>query len=66
MFIAYLIEVIAKPFGIEHPFSPTRIKKLIRSNNILPTYLVENGYCFKYTLAESLSDWKKDCPEEWR
>ncbi len=64
--IAYSIDLIAKPFGIKHPFSPVRIRKLIRSNNILPTYLVENGYDFKYTLDEAFADWKKDCPEEWR
>ena len=64
--IAYLIEIIAKPIGIEHPFSPVRIKKLIRSNNILPTYLIENGYKYKYTLDSAFEDWKKNCPEEWR
>ena len=63
--IAYLIDFIAKPLGINHPFSPVRIKKLIRSNNILPTRLVENGYDYKYSLDEAFSDWKKDCPEEW-
>ena len=63
--IAHSINFIAKPLGIKHPFSPVRIKKLIRSNNILPSYLVENGYDFKYTLDEAFADWKKDCPEEW-
>ena len=65
-FIAHLIDLIAKPLGINHPFSPIRIKKLIRSNNILPTRLIENGYKYKYTLDEAFSDWKKDCPEEWK
>lgn len=64
--IAYLIDFIAKPLGIEHPFSPVRIKKLIRSNNVMPTYLVENDYDYKYTLDEAFADWKKDCPEEWQ
>lgn len=63
--IAYLIDFIAKPLGIKHPFSPVRIRKLIRSNNILPTYLEENGYKYRYTLDEAFADWKKDCPEEW-
>ena len=63
--IAHSIDFIAKPLGIKHPFSPVRIKKLIRPNNILPSYLVENGYDFKYTLDEAFADWKKDCPEEW-
>jgi hypothetical protein len=63
---AYLIELVAKPFGISHPFSPVRVKKLIRSNNIIPTYLAENEYKFKFTLEEALIDWKKECPEEWK
>lgn len=63
--IAYSIDFIAKPLRIKHPFSPIRIRKLIRSNNILPTCLVENGYEYKYTLDEAFIDWKKDCPEEW-
>ena len=63
---AYLIELVAKPLGISHPFSPVRVKKLIRSNNIIPTYLAENEYKFKFTLEEALIDWKKEYPEEWK
>jgi nucleoside-diphosphate-sugar epimerase len=63
--IAYSIEFIAKPIGIKHPFSPVRIRKLIRSNNILPSYLVENGYDFEYSLDEAFSDWKRECPDDW-
>jgi nucleoside-diphosphate-sugar epimerase len=63
---SYLIEFIAKPFNIKHPFSPVRIKKLVRSNNILPAYLVENGYKYQYTLESAFLDWKKECPEEWQ
>ena len=65
LIIAYLIDLIAKPLGIKHPFSPVRIRKLIHSNNILPNYLVRNGYDFKYNLDEALSDWKLECPDEW-
>lgn len=65
-FLAYIIEVVARPLGVQHPFSPIRIKKLISSNNILPTYLVEQGYRYKYSLDDAFFDWKKDCPEEWQ
>lgn len=64
--IAYVIDAIAKPLGIKHPFSPVRIRKLVRSNNILPTYLVDHGYQFQHTLDSAFSDWKKSCPEEWK
>lgn len=62
---SYVIDFFLKPLGISHPFSPVRIKKLTRSNNILPSYLVKNGYEYIYTLEEALADWKQDCPEEW-
>jgi len=64
--MAYIIEIVARPLGIEHPFSPIRIKKLIRSNNILPSYLVKQGYQYRYSLDEAFIDWKKDCPQEWK
>lgn len=63
---AYGIDLIARPLGIKHPFSPVRIRKLVRSNNIHPGYLVEQGYSYQYTLESALADWKADCPEEWR
>lgn len=63
---AYAIELIARPLGIRHPFSPVRIRKLVHSNNIQPGYLVEHGYPYQYTLDSALADWKSDAPEEWR
>lgn len=62
---SYLIDFFAKPLKIKHPFSPVRIKKLVRSNNIAPKYLVDNGYSYQYSLKAAFEDWKKDCPEEW-
>lgn len=59
------IDLFAKPLGIRHPFSPVRIRKLVRSNNILPTYLVSNNYPFMYNLDAALEDWRQSCPEEW-
>ena len=63
--VAFTIDIVARPLGINHPFSPVRIRKLTKSNNILPGYLVENGYVYQYDLEGALNDWKKDCPEEW-
>lgn len=63
--IAYLIDIFAKPLGIKHPFSPVRIRKLVRSNNILPGYLVKNCYVYEYTLEQAFEDWKKENPHEW-
>lgn len=63
--IAWSIEVCSRPFGINHPFSPVRIRKLVRSNNVLPNYLVRNGYKYKFSLKTAFIDWKKDNPDEW-
>ena len=62
---AHIIDLVARPLGVKHPFSPVRIRKLVRSNNILPNFLVDNGYAYQYSLESALNDWKKDCPEEW-
>jgi nucleoside-diphosphate-sugar epimerase len=64
--ISYVIDTFARPLGIKHPFSPVRIRKLVRSNNIIPTYLVEHGYQFQYSLDSAFADWKSSCPEEWK
>ena len=66
MGVAYVIEALARPLGIKHPFSPVRIRKLVRSNNIIPTYLIEHGYQFQYSLDTAFADWKKSCPKEWK
>lgn len=65
LFASHLIDIFARPLRIEHPFSPVRIRKLVRSNNILPNYLVSHGYSYKYSLEQAMLDWKSDCPEEW-
>lgn len=65
MAVAYVIDVLAKPLGIKHSFSPVRIRKLVRSNNIVPAYLIEHGYQFQYSLDSALTDWKRSCPDEW-
>ena len=63
--LAYGIDLIARPLGINHPFSPVRIRKLVRSNNILPRFLADSGYQHLYTLETAMQDWKQDCEREW-
>ena len=64
--VARLITLCLKPFNISHPFSPVRIKKLVRSNFIIPNFLIENGYNFHYSLETAFEDWKKEKPSDWR
>lgn len=63
---AYAIDFLTKPFGINQPVSPVRIKKLVRSNNIEPAVLRQRGYEYQYTLETAMIDWRRDSPEEWR
>ena len=52
---SFLVEAIAKIVRVNQPISPVRIKKLVRSNNILPEYLEKQGYEYRYTLKSALS-----------
>jgi nucleoside-diphosphate-sugar epimerase len=60
-----LIDLLAKPLGISHPFSPVRLKKLIRPNHIIREYLNLQQYQYKYDLRQALEDWKVDAPQDW-
>jgi len=62
---SYVISILARPFGIKHPFSPVRIKKLIHSNDIIPKYLIDEEYPYTYDLDSSFRDWIQDRPEDW-
>jgi len=63
---SYPIEALSFPFGIQQPISPVRIRKLVHSNNIVPTYLRKAGYQYRYTLTHALTDWYRERPEDWR
>jgi hypothetical protein len=41
---SYPIEALSRPLGIHQPISPVRIRKVVRSNNIIPGYLRDAGY----------------------
>ena len=64
--VSYVIDAIARPFGIKQPISPVRIRKLVRSTNIEPGVLRKEGYQYKYTLETAMQDWRRDRPDEWR
>lgn len=64
--VAYPIETISRPLGIQQPISPVRIRKLVHSNNIVPGYLKKVGYPYRYTLDHALTDWYRERPEDWR
>jgi nucleoside-diphosphate-sugar epimerase len=66
MYIASLIiEPIAKLAGINQPISPVRMRKLVKSNNIIPQYLADNSYVYLYSFKQALADWRKDNKNDW-
>lgn len=62
---SYVLNTLLGLFGVSHPFSPVRVRKLVKSNNISPKYLLDNGYTYKFDLKSAFSDWKEECPSDW-
>ena len=62
---AFCLQFFAKLFSVENSFSPVRIRKLVRSNNIVPRELQKRGCQYKYTLRAALEEWRNDRPDEW-
>jgi len=62
LFISYFIlNNLSKNNNLHY----TRLKKLFRSNNVIPSFLLNKEYPFKYNLGSSLDDWKKSNPSDW-
>jgi len=61
-----VIDPISKLMRINQPISPIRMKKLVRSNNIIPKYLESEGYLYKYTFEEALMDWRIEKKKDWK
>ena len=55
----------AKMIGISTPIHPVRIRKLVRSNNIIPKVLREEGYTFHFTLDKAFFDWMQERPKDF-
>jgi nucleoside-diphosphate-sugar epimerase len=63
---SYFAQGLSSLFKINQPINPTRVRKLVRSNYILPKVLRGSGYKYHYTLEEALSDWKNEYPQDFR
>jgi len=63
--LSYVISGLSTLLRIKQPIHPVRIKKLTIDNTIIPSYLIDNGYNFMYSLKDCMMDWKNDTPEEW-
>lgn len=63
--ISYAFTPISKLTHNKFPLNSTRLKKLIRSNNITPYNLQQEGYNWAFTLQDAMNDWRQDAPSEW-
>ncbi len=50
---------------VSSSINPTRIRKLLRYNDISAKRLREAEYEYKYTLISGLEDWQKERAEDW-
>lgn len=62
---SYVIETLNRSLRLQHPISPVRIRKLVRSNNIVPRFLRTAGYHYQFTLEQAFTDWLRERPEDW-
>ncbi len=63
---ARVAQTVFGSFGMLKSVNVVRVRKLVRSNNILPARLAAEGYPYAYTLESALEDWKTSLPVEWR
>ena len=59
------LEIISQLFKINIPINPTRVRKTVRDNNIIPQNLISAGYRYKYSLIQALERWKEQKPSDW-
>ncbi len=65
MSFGFFFEFFFKAIGKQNPFSPVRLRKLVRPNLVKPSFLIKYKYKPIYTLNSALEDWKKEDPEVW-
>ncbi len=68
--LIFVITLIFVPLlhllGYGETINLTRVRKTVKSNNIVPGELLSRGYKFSYTLEEAFLDWRSEMPAEWR
>lgn len=62
---ALVAQAVAVLVGRSSDWHPERLRKLTRSNDIVPKTLLASGYAFHYSLTSALQEWKALRPDEW-
>ena len=53
---------VANAVGLRNPIHRDRIRKLYESTNIVPRWLVDNGFQFQTDLNSALAEWREQSP----
>jgi nucleoside-diphosphate-sugar epimerase len=57
--------MVQKILGRNNPVHPVRVKKAATPTHIVPKTLIDMGFNFRYTFAESLKHWQIISPEDF-
>lgn len=52
-------------FGSRNPVHPVRVRKAGMSTHIVPRWLMDHGFVFRYSFADSLKHWRQVAPEDF-
>lgn len=64
--LAVISQVILGIFGKSAILNVVRVKKLVRSNDIVPEILLKYGYNFTFNLSDAFLDWKREHSSDWK
>jgi len=59
--ISKLFQIVSK----NNPIHPVRVKKASFATHIIPQYLIDNNFNFRFYFYSSLEHWKKTSPEDF-
>jgi GlcNAc-P-P-Und epimerase len=60
-----LAKILQYVLGNKNPIHPRRVKKAGMPTHIIPQYLIDQNFPFRYDFEKSLVDWKKRLPEDF-
>lgn len=65
-FLAGVFQITSKLTEKKFDIHPTRVRKAGFPTNIRPTYLIENGFEFKYEFKNALRHWREEQPNDFK
>lgn len=63
--LSYPAAAVGNVLGMNVPINPVRVRKLVRSNNVVAEQLRQLDYVYTYSLERAFQDWMEDCPGDF-